>query len=134
MHEDLRLTTGLADAKAPGGFWLAASYLFWPNSALNLTSRGKLPVAERVARLQSWRTLPGPEQTIGVPCALCGRPACGFFGKADVPLGASTAHRNTTARGHQGLALCRGCVGEFPCAAVRVRDRGGPCGGAAQLG
>ena len=76
-------------------------------------SRGKLPVPERVDRLESWRTLPGPEQTIGVPCALCGRPACGFYGKVDVPLGASTAHRNTTARGHEGLALCRGCLASF---------------------
>lgn len=113
MHADLRLTTGLADAKAAGGFWLGASHLFWPNSALSHPSRGKMSTAERVDRLESWRALRGPEQTIGAPCALCGRPACGFFGKVDVPLGASTAHRNTTARGHEGLALCRGCLASF---------------------
>ncbi len=113
MRKDLRATADLADAKAPGGFWLGASHLFWPNSALSHPSRGKMPAAERVDRLESWRTLPGPEQTIGVPCGLCGRPACGFYGKVDVPLGVSTAHRNTTARGHEGLALCRGCLASF---------------------
>ena len=113
MRDELLGTTALADSKAPGGFWLGASYLFWPNSAMNPTSRGKLPVLERADRLRSWRTLPGPEQTIGVPCALCGRSACGFYGKVDVPLGASTVHRNTTARGHEGLALCRGCLASF---------------------
>ena len=113
MRKDLRVTADLADAKAPGGFWLGASHLFWPNSALSHPSRGKMPAAERVDRLESWRTLPGPEQTIGVPCGLCGQAACGFYGKVDVPLGVSTAHRNTTARGHEGLALCRGCLASF---------------------
>jgi hypothetical protein len=113
MHEHLRATTGLEDSKGPGGFWLGASYLFWPNSALNPTSRGKLSVQERNERLRDWRTLPGPDQSIGVPCTLCGRAACKFYGKVDVPLAASTAHRNTTARGHEGLALCRGCLASF---------------------
>lgn len=57
---------------------------------------------------------------------MCGRAACGFYGKVDVPLGVSTAHRNTTARGHEGLALCRGVPCQFPCAAIRVRDRRWP--------
>lgn len=113
MHDHLRATTGLEDSKGPGGFWLGASYLFWPNSALNPTSRGKLSVRERNERLRDWRTLPEPDQTIGVPCTLCGRSACKFYGKVDVPLAASTAHRNTTARGHEGLALCRGCLASF---------------------
>lgn len=113
MESDLRATTSLQDSKAPGGFWLGASYLFWPNSALNPTARGKLSVAERIQRLREWRTLPGPGQTIGAPCALCGRPACGYYGKVDVPLGASTNYRNTTARGHEGMALCRGCLASF---------------------
>jgi hypothetical protein len=113
MHDDLRATTGLEDSKGPGGFWLGASYLFWPNSALNPTSRGKLSVRERNERLRDWRTLPDPDQTIGVPCTLCGRAACKFYGKVDVPLAASTAHRNTTARAHEGMALCRGCLASF---------------------
>jgi hypothetical protein len=113
MHDHLKATTGLDDSKGPGGFWLGASYLFWPNSALNPTSRGKLSVQERNERLRDWRTLPDPDQTIDVPCTLCGRAACKFYGKVDVPLAASTAHRNTTARGHDGLALCRGCLACF---------------------
>lgn len=113
MHDHLRATTGLEDSKGPGGFWLGASYLFWPNSALNPTSRGKLSVQERNERLRDWRALPDPDQSIGVPCTLCGRAACKFYGKVDVPLAASTAHRNTTARAHEGMALCRGCLASF---------------------
>lgn len=113
MESDLRATTGLPDSKAPGGFWLGASYLFWPNSALNITARSKLSVPERVQRLREWRSLPEPGQAIGAPCALCGRLACGYFGKVDVPLAASTNYRNTTARGHEGMALCRGCLMSF---------------------
>jgi hypothetical protein len=113
MHDDLRATTGLEDSKGPGGFWLGASYLFWPNSALNPTSRGKLSVQERNERLKEWRTIPDPGQIIGVPCTLCGRAASKFYGKVDIPLAASTAHRNTTARDHEGMALCRGCLASF---------------------
>ena len=57
-HDHLRATTDLEDSKGPGGFWLGTSYLFWPNSALNPTSRGKLSVKERNERLRDWRTLP----------------------------------------------------------------------------
>lgn len=110
MHDDLYVTTRLPDSKAPDGFWLAASYLFWPNSKLNTTNRNKLSVTERRDLLREWRTLPGPGDLLGVPCALCGRDACGFYGKVDVPLGASVNYRNTTPRGHDGLALCRGCL------------------------
>jgi hypothetical protein len=113
MHDDLDATTHLPDSKTPGGFWLAASYLFWPNSKLNTTNRKNLSVTERRDLLREWRTLPGPGDTIGVPCALCGRQACGFYGKVDVPLGASMNYRNTTPRGHDGTALCRGCLASF---------------------
>lgn len=41
---------------------------------------------------------------------MCGRPACGYYGKVDVPLGASTAYRNTTPPDHAGLALCFACL------------------------
>ena len=113
MHDDLYATTRLPDSKAPDGFWLAASYLFWPNSKLNTTNRNKLSVTERRDLLREWRMLPGPGDLLGVPCALCGREACGFYGKVDVPLGASVNYRNTTPRGHDGLALCRGCLASF---------------------
>jgi hypothetical protein len=113
MESDLRATTNLQDSKAPGGFWLGSSHLLWPNSPLSHPSRGKQSQSERVQRLKEWRTLPEPGQTIGVPCALCGRPACGYYGKVDVPLGTSTNYRNTTARGHEGMALCRGCLASF---------------------
>lgn len=44
---------------------------------------------------------------------MCGRAACGYYGKVDIPLGASTAYRNTTPRDHAGLALCFACVSSF---------------------
>jgi len=113
MESALRATATVPDSKAPEGFWLGASHLFWPNSPLSHPSRGKQSREERIQRLKAWRTLPDPGQTIGVPCALCGRPACGYYGKVDVPLGASTNYRNTTARGHEGMPLCRGCLASF---------------------
>ena len=36
-----------------------------------------------------------------------------YYGKVDVPLGASTAYRNTTPPDHAGLALCLACVSSF---------------------
>lgn len=114
MYSDLDLTADAVDSKGPNGFWLGASYLFWPNSRVpNTTNRKNLTIPERRELLRQWRTLPGPAETIGVPCALCGRGACGFYGKVDVALGASVNYRNTTARGHEGLALCRGCLASF---------------------
>lgn len=114
MHDDLYQTTDAADSKAENGFWLGASYLFWPNSGVpNTTNRKKMPVEQRREALREWRTLPAASETIGAPCALCGRDACGFYGKVDVALGASVNYRNTTPRGHDGLALCRGCLACF---------------------
>lgn len=113
MRADLEPTVTLADATAPGGFWLGASYMFWPNSAMNPTNRKKLSVAERRERLREWRCAPEADHGIDVPCALCGAGALGFFGKVDVPLGASVQYLNTTARGHEGLALCWGCLASF---------------------
>ena len=113
MLDALLPTIGVEDAKGPGGFWLGASYLFWPNSPMNPTSRKKQSSGDRAQNLRDWRDLPGRDAVIGVPCNLCGRDACGFYGKVDVPLGASTLYRNTTARGHDGLALCRGCLASF---------------------
>lgn len=136
MHSDLDLTADAVDSKGPNGFWLGASYLFWPNSRVpNTTNRKKLTVPERRELLRQWRTLPGPAETIGVPCALCGRGACGFYGKVDVALGVSVNYRNTTPRGHEGLALCRGCLASFHalpygCAIAKGRAAAAtpPCG------
>jgi hypothetical protein len=113
MAGDLAATATVESPKDPGGFWLGASYLLWPNSAMNTTNRKQLTSQQRRERIAEWRTMPPPEQRPAVPCALCGWAACGFYGKVDVPLGASTAHRNTTARGHAGLALCFACLSSF---------------------
>lgn len=113
MRRDLLRTAVLDDAKAPGGFWLGVSYLLWPNSPINPTSRKKQSVAERREKITEWRRLPDAGDVIEAPCVLCGRPGRGFYGKVDVPLGASVAHRNTTVRGHDGLALCRTCLASF---------------------
>jgi hypothetical protein len=112
MADDVTATADVADAKAVGGFWLGVSHLLWPNSAMNHPmARKKLTRPELRDLIRAWRTY--PEAPLGVPCALCGRAACGFYGKVDVPLGASTEHRNTTAPGHGGLALCTGCLASF---------------------
>lgn len=113
MTRHLLSTAQVADSKEPGGFWLGASHLFWPNSAMNPTNRKKLLPQERRDRVHEWRQPPDRARWPGVPCSLCGRPACGYYGKVDVPLGASTAHRNTTPPDHAGLALCYGCLSCF---------------------
>ncbi|MGH3908511.1 MAG: hypothetical protein ACRDTE_30640 [Pseudonocardiaceae bacterium] len=113
MTRHLLGTADVDGSKDPGGFWLGASYLFWPNSPMNPTNRKKQSPQERRDRITQWRELPDRDQWPGVPCSLCGRPACGYYGKVDVPLGASTAYRNTTPREHAGLALCFACVSSF---------------------
>ena len=113
MARHLLGTVDVDSSKDPGGFWLAASYLFWPNSPMNPTNRKKQSPQERRDRIRQWRALPDRAEWPEVPCSLCGRAACGYYGKADVPLGASTAYRNTTPPGHAGLALCSACVSSF---------------------
>ncbi|WP_051407580.1 hypothetical protein [Nocardia sp. CNY236] len=115
MTDDVVATAWLEDTKAPGAFWLSSSYLFWPNSKVNPTNRRTLTERQRVELIQTWRTLPAaaPIELSGVPCTLCGQMACGFYGKVDVPLAASVEHRNSTVPGHEGLALCQGCLGSF---------------------
>lgn len=114
MTQHVLGTAEVEGAKEPGGFWLWASYLYWPNaSGLNTTNRKKLLPQQRRDLMEKWRALPDPARWPGVPCSLCGRPACGYYGKVDVPLGASTAYRNTTPRDHAGLALCFACVSSF---------------------
>ncbi|GAA0544042.1 hypothetical protein GCM10009546_02600 [Actinomadura livida] len=110
MTSHLLETAHVAKAADPGGFWLGASYLLWPNSKLNPTARGKQSPSERGRLIREWRSRPDPAEWPGVPCAYCGRSACGWYGKVDIPLGASVAHRNTTAPGHEGTPLCFPCV------------------------
>jgi hypothetical protein len=69
MHGDLARTLEAQDSKDTNGFWLGASYLFWPNSRIpNTTNRKKLSVPERRDLLRQWRTLPPPDEVIDVPC------------------------------------------------------------------
>ncbi|WP_285757136.1 hypothetical protein [Nocardiopsis ansamitocini] len=113
MTGHLEATVELVDSKQPGGFWLGASYLFWPNCPLNTTNRKKMSVEERREELLKWRDVPEVDAVLDAPCVLCGVAACGWFGKVDVPLAASVSYRNTTVPGHEGMALCRGCLLSF---------------------
>ncbi|WP_129840323.1 hypothetical protein [Streptomyces sp. RFCAC02] len=110
MTGDLLVTSEVTKADEPGGFWLSASYMLWPNSKINPTARKKQSPAERRDAIREWRAEPGPADRLDAPCAYCGRGAYTWFGKVDIPLGASVAHRNTTARGHEGTPLCYPCV------------------------
>jgi hypothetical protein len=110
MTDDLMATSDVAKASEPGGFWLSASYMLWPNSKINPTNRGKLSPDARRDAIREWRAAPGPADRLDAPCAYCGREAYTWFGKVDIPLGASVAHRNTTVRGHEGTPLCYPCV------------------------
>ena len=110
MTDDLLATSMLAKAADSGGFWLSVSYFLWPNSGLNPTARGKQSPEQRRALISEWRTKRESADGPTVPCAYCGRAACDWFGKVDIPLGASIAHRNTTAPGHEGTPLCFPCV------------------------
>ncbi|WP_326695736.1 hypothetical protein [Streptomyces sp. NBC_01766] len=110
MTRHLLATADVAKAADAGGFWLSASYMLWPNSKINPTARGKQSPAERRELITLWRAMPDAADWPGVPCSYCDRPACKWFGKVDIPLGASSEHRNTTAPGHEGTPLCYPCV------------------------
>ncbi|MGW4365462.1 hypothetical protein ACWEKT_07435 [Nocardia takedensis] len=124
MTSDVVATARLVDTKSPGAFWLSSSYLFWPNSKMNTTNRKSLTIAQRVEQIRGWRTLPDSAPA-GVLCTLCGQGACGFYGKVDIALAASVEHRNTTTPGHEGMALCRGCLGSFYALPYGCSIRGG---------
>lgn len=110
MTEDA-VSAGLkASTKDSGAFWLKASGSFFPNSKMNHPTRTKKPPAQITAEVRAWRRMPDAESWPEASCALCGRRACGFYGKVDVMLGASVSYRNTTPRGHEGLALCFACL------------------------
>ncbi|MFI5781160.1 hypothetical protein [Nocardia sp. NPDC051570] len=123
MTADVVATADLPDTKAPQAFWLSASYLLWPNSKMNTTNRKSLSIAERRTQIGRWRSYSAT--VLDVPCALCGVAACGFYGKVDVPLGASVEHRNTTVPGHEGMALCVGCLASFHALPYGCSIRGG---------
>ncbi|WP_051027715.1 hypothetical protein [Nocardia higoensis] len=127
MSADVEATASLADTKEPGAFWLSSSYLFWPNSKMNTTNRKMLTKQQRAEQIRSWRSYPDtiPDGLSGVPCTLCGQPACGFYGKVDIPLAASVEHRNATVPGHDGMALCRGCLASFYAMPYGCSIRGG---------
>ncbi len=111
MTGHLTNTVGVDKPTDLGGFWLSVGHGLWPNvDGLTHPSRGKKSGPERRERLQEWRTCPPSELRPDAPCAYCERPACGWFGKMDIPLGASIEHRNTTAPGHLGTPLCFACV------------------------
>ncbi|WP_280433431.1 hypothetical protein [Nocardia brasiliensis] len=121
MTRHLQLTAKVAKPADPGGFWLSASYMLWPNSKINPTARGKQSPSERRALIEKWRIRADLSDWPDASCAYCGRRACGWFGKVDIPLGASVEHRNTTAPGQEGTPLCYPCVASlwaFPYGAV----------------
>ncbi|WP_418155849.1 hypothetical protein [Actinoalloteichus caeruleus] len=125
MTEDAVAATRETDAKQPGAFLLSASYALWPNSKMNIPSLRKLSADQRGQAVVEWRTPRPPGSWPEAPCALCGRRACGFYGKVDVPLAMSTEYRNTTVVGHDGMPLCRTCLGSFYALPYACHFQGG---------
>lgn len=103
----------LRDSKAADGFWLKSSLSLFPNSPMNHPSNGRRSDDAIRERIRSWHALADPATWPGVGCVLCGRPAVDFFGNRDVVLAESVSYRNTTPRGHAGMALCRPCHVSF---------------------
>ena len=110
MTSHVAATATVGKAQEPGGFWLGVSYALWPNCPMNTTNRAKLTPEQLREGITRWRTMPDPDSWPDVPCSLCGRAAVGWYGKVDIPLGASVAHRNTTAPGQSGTPLCWPCL------------------------
>ncbi|MGW5677390.1 hypothetical protein ACWEV4_20300 [Streptomyces sp. NPDC003860] len=106
MVDDLIATSTTAKGQ-PGWYLFGVSYVLWPNCALHYKSK-RTPEG-----ITAWRTCPPADCWPNVPCAMCGRPAVAWYGKGDIPLGASIEHRNTTARDHEGTPLCFPCVSSF---------------------
>ncbi|MEU9157308.1 hypothetical protein AB0D59_43895 [Streptomyces sp. NPDC048417] len=114
------------DTKAEAGFLLKCSYSLWPNSKMNHPRNKKLSDAEVTEAVRAWRTIPAPQTWPGTGCVLCGAVAVGFYGKSDVVLAESVAYRNSTPRGHAGLALCWPCVCSFHSVPFGSQLTGGP--------
>jgi len=126
MTTDAIRAAMVRDTNAPDGFWLKASHSFFPNSSMNHNAHVKKSDAELRAGIEAWRTRPRLASWPGVRCVLCGREAVGFYGKMDVPLAESHLYRNTTPRGHAGLALCWPCVCSFHALPYGCQLTGGP--------
>ncbi|UQA90757.1 hypothetical protein [Streptomyces halobius] len=109
------------ESKALDGFWQKVSLSFFPNSPMNHPGRRKgktedgRPKTDEDVReaVRVWLRAPDEAASTGVDCALCGRGAAGFYGKRDVVLAESEAYRNTTPRGHEGMAMCWPCLASF---------------------
>lgn len=114
------------DTKAEAGFLLKCSYSLWPNSKMNHPRNKKLSDVEVTEAVRAWRTVPAPDSWPEAGCALCRAAAVGFFGKSDIVLTESIAYRNTTPRGHAGLALCWPCVCSFHALPFGSHLSGGP--------
>lgn len=125
MADDAAEAAG-TDSKQPEGFWLKCSFSFFPNAPMNHPGNAKKSRADVVAAVRRWREKPDQEQAPGVPCVLCGRPAARYYGKVDVPLAESDIYRNTTPRGHEGVALCWPCVCCFHALPYGCLLTGGP--------
>lgn len=126
MTRDAVATARVASTTAEDGFWLKVSGSLFPNAPMNHPSRLKNGVEALAAEIRAWRTRPEVSAWPGAPCALCGREAVGFYGKRDVPLAESDSYRNTTPRGHAGLALCWPCLCCFYALPYGCRLTGGP--------
>ncbi|GLX95039.1 hypothetical protein [Herbidospora sp. NBRC 101105] len=113
MTRDATRAALVRESKSAKGFWLKASFSLTPNSPMNHPSNARKSDAAVKARVEEWRNASGNGTSPDADCVLCGRPAVGFFGKVDVPLAESDAYRNSTPRGHAGMALCRPCVVSF---------------------
>jgi hypothetical protein len=114
------------DTKVPSGFWLKSSLSLFPNSPMNHPSNGKKHSNLITAGVERWRRPPDRDAWPSAPCALCGRPAVRFYGKVDVPLAESDVYRNSTPRGHEGMALCWPCVCSFHALPYGCHLTGGP--------
>ncbi|MDT3395293.1 hypothetical protein RKE29_01280 [Streptomyces sp. B1866] len=112
------VSASVRESKDADGFWQKVSLSFFPNSPMNHPGRRKGKTAEGrpksdadvQAAVRAWLRQPDPADWPGVGCVLCGRRSVGFYGKRDVVLAASDAYRNTTPRGHEGMALCWPCL------------------------
>jgi hypothetical protein len=124
MADDAVEAALVRDTKRPDGFWLKCSHSFFPNAPMNHPGNGKKQDGVVEAAVLAWRSPPADRPD--VPCVLCGRAAVGYFGKMDVPLAESDAYRNSTPRGHRGVALCWPCVCCFHALPYGCVLTGGP--------
>src|SRR5262249_49756896 len=108
MTEDAVQAAG-QDTKAAKGFFLKSSLSLFPNSPMGHPSNVRRTNGENAERVRQWRSRPAQRLVPGLACVLCSEPAVGFYGKMDVPLAESDIYRNTTPRGHEGMALCWAC-------------------------